>query len=180
MAESKNNITTMIIGTVKSEVRKLVRKYYNADTLNRWTDEAVQVFLERNEKKIEDTIKEIYKQYNFDDKTEFDEEKDAGMIIELVDTIEMCLVSPLENECISCLDLLGVYRFVKSRIITGISERYNMDCYDDTISNFLKRNEKGIHSACMNIIQRDGDEVYNDDYDFDSKIIEIYNSLRNC
>jgi len=175
MSESKNY--TMIMETIKNKVIKMVSRYYNEDS-TRWNDdfEALVIFLETKEHIIQNTVEEIFEEYKVDDKTELNSEKDSQLINELDETFSMFL-SSLKNECIRYLNLLSVYRFIKSRVIKIVSESYkqDMNCDDDEVTNFLKNKEKEIHSMsqlCLNIYNSD-----NDDSLVDSAIIKMYNTM---
>lgn len=175
MSESKNYTTTM--NSIKNKVIKMVSRYYNEDSI-RWNDdfEALVIFLETKEHIIQNTVEEIFEEYKVDDKTELNTEKDSELINELHETFSMFLNS-LKNECIRYLNLLSVYRFIKSRVIKIVSESYkqDMNCDDDAVLNFLNTKEKEIHNInklCLNIYNSEDDDSL-----LDSVIIKMYNTL---
>lgn len=174
MAEYQN-YNMMIIDTIKVGVIRMASRYYKDDTLNRFNYEAVINFLKFNEKKIEHTVKDIFEQYKFENKSEFEEEKDSDLMFELYQTFEMLLISPIKNACIKYLNC----RFIKCRVINIVSEMYrqeHVDCEDEELAHFLKVNEKEINTIgkkCFEIFEED----CNDEAGLESAIIENYHTL---
>jgi len=173
MADTQN-YNMMIIDTIKAGVISMASRYYKDDTLNRFNYEAVVNFLKLNEKKIEHTVKGIFEQYKFENNSDFEEEKDSDLMVELYGTFEMCLILPIKNACINYLNC----RFIKSRVINIVSEMYRQehsDCKEEEVAHFLKVNEKEINTIgkkCFEIFEADCNEAV-----LESTIIENYHTL---
>lgn len=175
MADTQN-YNMIIVDTIKAGVISMASQYFKDDTLNRFNYEAVITFLKLNENKIAHGIKKIFEQYKFEDKSDFEEEKDSDLMIELYGIFEMCLILPIKNACIKYLNC----RFIKSRVINIVSEMYSQEhpeCEDEEVAHFLKVNEKEINTIGKKCFEEIFEESDCNEAGLNSVIIENYHTL---